>query len=275
VEKSFRGGDLLKVSLSIEAEKFADWMGLLRRVNDIITPLGIDQEKIYTTIIDSDHISMLRFIAEKNAFKKFNVVGSWELGIDTEEIQKMLTEKFQIKNIVGTLDIDFNDPELELTLKLPKQKTKRHFYFTDLSTIHDPEYYIIPDLLFTAKVILEASVFKSIVQDCYKVSDNFSLWIGKNIQKLCVTAHYEKSLSYLAEIQDIIEIESEGEAKGNYNLSFIVDILPYLHNQITIHLGVDICMRIDFTLWGAQCSYIIAPRVMRDQKNEIAREVIV
>lgn len=263
----------MTVSLSIEAEKFADWMGLLRGVNDVVIPLGIDGERVFTTIMDSDHITMLRFIAEKNAFKKFNVVGNWELGIDAEEIQKILKEKFQIKSIVGTLDIDFNDPELELTLKLPKQKTKRHFYFTNLFTTRDPEYYIIPDLLFTAKVTLEASVFKSIVQDCYKVSDNFTLWIGKNIQKLCVTAHYEESLAYMAEIEDIIEIRSLEEARGNYNLSFIVDILPFLRDQITIHLGIDICMRIDFTLWGAQCCYIIAPR-MREEKEETTEEVI-
>lgn len=259
-------------SASIEAEKFADWMSLFCAINSYIEiPLGADQGKLFTSIMDPNHISMLTFKVKETVFEEFSASKNTKIGIDAEEIWKILTIGYSKKNSLDSLRIDFDGQELDLTLRSPLQKTERHFYFMNLSTIHEPDSYKPPNLEYTTKATLKAEVFKNVVQDCYKVSDKFTLWFNK---KFWATAH-DNHCSYSAEIKDTTEIESTEEAKGEYSLSIIIDILPYLRDDITISLGDEIPMRIDFSLWGAKCSFCVAPRVEREEREETVEEGLV
>jgi len=254
-------------SISLEAEKFADWIRLFSEINDIETPLGVDQGRLFTTIMEPQHTYMLKFEAKNSIFDEFESKNA-EIGIDPEELAKIFKIYSREKNTGDSLNIRYNGRDLMYTLKSPLQRTKRRFFFLSDSTSLISDKYELPDLDYTVKITLNAEIFKKIIQECCKISDKFTLFYNDGVDNsFWASAYCGTSCSYIAEIEDFEKIESTGEAKGEHSLSPIVDILPFLRDNITIYLGHEIPLRIDFNLWGAECSYCLAPRAEKKERE--------
>jgi len=249
-------------------------MGLFLSIYDCEIPLGINKDGIYTTIMDANHISMLTFKAKSTIFEFFHTSKDIKIGIDQEEIKKFLKKGYEEEVTADLSKISYNGEEISILLTKKDQKLERTFFLKSYYTTYGPNNYKLPDLNYSYKITLKAEIFKTVLQDCYKIQDNFSLFFREESEnKFWAEAHYEKSYSYVAIIEDTIKIEGQGNAEGNYNLSMLVDILPFLRDEITIYLGHEIPLIIDFKLWGADCSYCLAPRAEKgEEEGEICNK---
>ena len=225
--------------------------GIIEEVNILVTPEGIQ-----FTAMDPSHISMVDFHMGKEHFEEFNGEAETTLGLDIDEQRKVINRS----KPGDLLTIDADQSTIKLTLQDKERDIVRKFSLPLIDVITG-EKYKVPHLDSTAKIRLPSYVFDDAIKDAYLLSDNVMLQAIPHI--FLVTAEGDSG-KFTTEIKDWLEYEVTEQCKSIFNLSYLTDVAKTIEDEVTINLGNDMPMKIEFTLDNAKIIFILAPRVEKD-----------
>lgn len=235
------------------------WKKIISAFSGIVDEINITAttDKLKATSMDPSHICMVDFNMGKEHFEEYVFTEEAELGIDVQEMKKILNRSKPDEMLY--LEVDEN----QLTLIFQKKDTEsiRKFVMPLISIISG-EKYRVPALQPTAVLTIPSWTFNDAIKDAYLVSDHVTFEAEEDV--LRVSADGNSGMAE-TQIREWISFDFIQTAEGTYNLSYLADIGKSIEDEVTIDIGTDLPLMLSFTLDGADFMFILAPRVEREE----------
>ena len=220
-------------------------------ISDIVLEvrLKINEFGLSIVAIDPANVAMVGFKIPKSAFSEFES-GEEVLGVNLDNLKKILKRAGQKSSLI----LEKKENFLEINIE---DKIRRTFSLNLIEV--EGEEKEMPNLEFSAKVVLESPDFVGAIEDCAIVSDacSFTVEEGKFIieAKELNSARNEFS-------GDIAEINAEN-CTARYSLEYIQKFLKgsKLFPKTTLNFANDHPLRMDLRDEHLSLSFILAPRI--------------
>ena len=142
-------------------------------------------------------------------------------------------------------------------------ETRRKFSTRALDTLNDVSK--VPEIPSTATIKISAEAVKDAIKDAYIVSDSITFVCSKEFRIEAKGEDPTNDFSMVVGngcIKDY-DLKEEG-GRSTFNLVFLTDISKHWNEDITLKLGENIPIIVDFNVDKASFEYILAPRIERD-----------
>lgn len=216
----------------------------------------INKEGVYLKAMDPSQISMVSFSMPKTGFLEFHVENEEKIGLDIEQLASVLArgnkgERAELGIEDGRFIIKFIGEKEKRTFKLP---------ILDIGEGVHKE----PKIEFKNFVKINADAFKGALKDAKLVSSHIRLLLTPNAFAAEVKgdsgdmhAEFEKDCKEIAEMNVI------GSAKATFPLQYLEDITKASASNelITICIETDRPLKIEYSVYGAEVKYYLAPRI--------------
>lgn len=225
--------------------------------------LKVTQEGIKFTTMDPSHISMIDFHMGKERFEEYFLDGETSLGLDIDEIRKVMNRS-SVEEFL-TLKADPSDNRLTLEFKKRDSNRVRRFNLVIIDVIGNEnekgEKYKVPALDHTAHIEIPAYVLDDAIKDCNLISDDI---VFEANPPLLLISTQGDSRTTLTEVRELIKYEVKEKCKSSFSTSFLSDMCKFFNDSVKLSLGTDMPIRIDSILENANFIFIQAPRVERE-----------
>ncbi len=217
----------------------------------------VKKDGLYLRAMDPSQISMITFNMPKAAFVEYGVSEEQKVGMSITQLASILArgkhgEKAELSIDEGRLNIKFLGEKKKRTFKIP---------LLEIGEGLQRE----PKVESACYVKLNADAFKESIKDAKLISSHVRLVLADN--EFIVEVHsesgdakmeFEKGSSEIAEIKAI-----EGGARATFPLQYLEDIVKASSSgtAITLHLGTDKPLKLEYELYGAKATYYLAPRI--------------
>ncbi|MBN1786157.1 MAG: proliferating cell nuclear antigen (pcna) [Candidatus Methanofastidiosa archaeon] len=235
-----------------------NWKNIISVIGSIIeeAPLRIDKDGLTLRAMDPSHISLIDLEVPKDQFIDFSVDSDRVIGIDVEEMSRVMSRGKPTDMMLIKADEDNN--KLFVTFI---GESRRRF---GLPIIDTPEQsnLKLPDFPTNAIIGIDASLFKDGIKDASIVADHITLE-AKNNSFIMRAEGDIGDIETKIEKSSLVELKLEEECKSTFNLSYLADVSSSINGPITLELGNDSPILMNFEIGGATIKFVLAPRIER------------
>jgi proliferating cell nuclear antigen len=218
---------------------------------------SVNQNKISFNSMDPARISMVDFELSSEAFETFELDAPKNIGLNLEDMNKMLRRARPGDRLKMTLDEQTN--RFVMTFQ-GISVTTFSIPLLDLgeSSTHSPE---IP---FTATVRMEAGVLSEALKDVGIVGDHVTLRATPDFLRLEGESDVESvNVRLNKQSEGVAHMEVKEECRSIYIISYISNMLKAAEatDIIEYEFGQDLPLKLTVPLEGGKISFLLAPRV--------------
>ena len=226
------------------------------------TNLYFRTDGLYLQMMDASQISMVELNIKKEWFDQYDITIDQVFGVHIETFDKILS--CIDKNYTIELNIQENTDKLNIVLSDGKIIKDYDMNLIDLDT----EIFDIPEVEYTADIILESSVFKDYITELILFGDDLNLVC--NEKEIVLSSEGDDGKSKIIINQDYLE-EYGIEEEANINLSFSIKIIKIISNFVklnkltNIHVSEDKPLKIEYNLDEGELNkltFFLAPKIV-------------
>ena len=215
---------------------------------------NITKDGISLKAMDPSSISMVSFTMPNKAFSKFNIEKSTSVGLNMDNLDKMLSttrdgESLVIKDSENKLLLEFIGPNGRRRYKLP---------LIDVKKSVEKE----PSVEFDANLKINGEPLKAIIKDASLISS----YIAFNASKSQFSVRARGDSGELEEFHEnasgiLKKLEAKKEAESTFNLEFLENMVKSCPagNDIDIALKSNEPMKLSYNIGDSQVVYFLAP----------------
>lgn len=238
----------------ISAENLRDAVEAVSSLVDEVK-FSISEKGLELKAVDPANVAMVSLRIDASAFEFFKSTPG-EIGIDLVRLSDLLSMADRGENIRLELDeenhkLNIGVGSLSYTLSL-----------IDPSAIRkEPR---LPDLDLPAHVILPGTELRRAVKAAEKVSDHVVLGVTDDLFFMEAKGDID-SLKLKIPSSELLGLKP-GEARSLFSLDYLSDMAKSIGkaSEVTLELGVDYPLRINFKINQVEVSYLLAPRIEQE-----------
>jgi proliferating cell nuclear antigen len=206
--------------------------------------------------MDPSHISLIDLELPKDQFIEYSIDQERVVGIDVDEMSRVMGRSKPTDIMILRADEDAN--KLFITFV---GESKRRF---GLPIIDTPEQSKLkmPSFPTSAIVGIDASVFKDGIKDASIVADHITLEAAEGVFVMRAEGDIGDIEANIEE-ETLVEFKLQEPCKSTFNLSYLADVSGSITGPITIELGSDSPLLMNFEMGGATIKFVLAPRIER------------
>lgn len=235
-----------------------NWKNIISVIGSIIeeAPLRIDQDGLTLRAMDPSHISLIDLEVPKDQFIEFSVDSERVLGIDVEEMSRVMSRGKPTDMMMIKADEDNN--KLFVTFV---GESRRRF---GLPIIDTPEQsnLKLPDFPTNAIIGIDSTLFKDGIKDASIVADHITLETKENSFVMKAEGDIG-DIETRIEKDSLVEYKVQEDCSSTFNLSYLADVSSSINGPITLELGADAPILMNFEIGGAVIKFVLAPRIER------------
>lgn len=246
-------GPILKAK--IEAKIFREVFGAIGSVLDEV-PIEITAEGMDIQCMNTSHVALLIGDMKKEMFDEYEFTKkkTETIGLDADKVNTMLN-RVKPSDI---LEIEIREEKMLLRMI---GETKRTFSIDLLATLEKKSK--IPDIPSTAAIKISAETIKEGIKDAGIVGDHITFECKKDRLFFLKAGDYSDFTMTVGN-GCIKDYNLKEECKSCFDLDLLKNIAKHWNEDITLKIGEDLPIVIDFDVNKASFEYILAPRVERE-----------
>ncbi len=234
------------------------WRYIVTAVSKTLTEAVFiaSEEGLSLRAMDPSRITMVDLRFPPTAFDEYDVQGREELGVNLEDLAKILRRAGR----EDQLELESTGDRLTIVFR---GKSTRKFIIPLLSL--EAEELPEPRLELRAKAKMLSTIFRELVKDLEPIGDMVTFELGP--EKLIARSTSdlgEAEIELTVESGNLIEAEAEDVERASYTLDYFSDIVTAAQaaDLVTLHLSTDMPCRIEYSLpQGASLDFYVAPRI--------------
>lgn len=217
----------------------------------------IKKDGIFLKAMDPSQISMITFHMPKSAFVEYDISEEQKVGLNISQFSNILSrgkhgEKAELSVDEGRLTIAFVAEKKKRTFKIP---------LLDMGEGQQRE----PKVESGTFVKISAEAFKESLKDAKLLSSHVKLSLTEHAFVVEVKGESgDVRAEFERDNPEIIELKmAGGPARAAFPLQYLEDMVKASNasSPITLHLGTDKPLKIEYELAGAKAIYYLAPRI--------------
>ncbi|WP_297503508.1 DNA polymerase sliding clamp [Thermococcus sp.] len=238
------------------AKDFAD---LIATASNLIDEAAfkITEEGIGMRAMDPSRVVLIDLNLPEGIFSKYEVEEEETIGINMDHFKKVLKRgKGKDTLILKKGDENF----LEITF----EGTAKRTFKLPLIEVEELELEL-PELPFTAKVVVLGEVLKEAVKDASLVSDAMKFIATEN--EFIMKAEGETNeveIKLTLEDEGLLDLDVEEETKSAYGISYLADMLKGIGkaDEVTVRFGNEMPLQMEYLIRDeGKLVFLLAPRV--------------
>ncbi|MHA1795561.1 MAG: proliferating cell nuclear antigen (pcna) [Promethearchaeia archaeon] len=244
--------------------------GIFDAISSIIseTVLKVDPEiGISMTAMDVSHICLVSLVLHKDDLDEFQADQLYELGINLEDMVKILKRSGSNDEI--TLSHDPEAKKLIIAMKPPEAKKARRFTMSlidydgeeiDVNALNNLEFDNICtfNIGYLDEAIKDAEIFAEVLQ--IQAMPNLTFSTNGSIG----------DMEYVLEKEELISSDFKEQSVGVFSIAFLKNILKMgsIAQNLTAELRTEAPLKINFDILNSShVLYFLAPRVEEDDDS--------
>ncbi|WP_297420694.1 DNA polymerase sliding clamp [Thermococcus sp.] len=238
------------------AKDFAD---LIATASNLIDEAAfkVTEEGISMRAMDPSRVVLIDLNLPEGIFSKYEVEEEETIGINMDHFKKVLKRgKGKDTLILKKGDENF----LEITF----EGTAKRTFKLPLIEVEELELEL-PELPFTAKVVVLGEVLKEAVKDASLVSDAMKFIATEN--EFIMKAEGETNeveIKLTLEDEGLLDLDVEEETKSAYGISYLADMLKGIGkaDEVTVRFGNEMPLQMEYLIRDeGKLVFLLAPRV--------------
>ena len=238
------------------AKEFAD---LIATASNLIDEAAFKftEEGISMRAMDPSRVVLIDLNLPESIFSKYEVEEPETVGINMDQFKKVLKRgKAKDTLILRKGDDNF----LEVTF----EGTARRTFRLPLIDVEELELEL-PELPFTAKVVVLGEVLKEAVKDASLVSDAIKFIATEN--EFIMKAEGETNeveIRLTLEDEGLLDLEVEEETKSAYGISYLSDMIKGIGkaDEVILRFGNEMPLQMEYLIRDeGRLVFLLAPRV--------------
>lgn len=207
--------------------------------------------------MDPSQISMITFHMPKSAFAEYNIAEEQRVGLNITQLSSILSrakhgEKAELSIDEGRLIIKFLADRKKRTFKIP---------LLEMSESLQRE----PKIDAGSYVKIEGDALKDALKDAKLISSHVRFVLADSLFVVEVRGESGDARSEFEQGgKELLEIKTgAGGARATFPLQYLEDIVKasVSGSPITLYLGSDKPLKVEYDLAGARATYYLAPRI--------------
>lgn len=217
----------------------------------------IKKDGVYLRAMDPSQISMINFTMPKSAFVEYNLEEEQKVGLNITQLSNVLSrgkhgEKAELSVDEGRLHIVFISDKKKRSFKIP---------LLEIGEGQQRE----PKIESGTFVKINADALKEALKDAKLLSSHVKLSLAEHAFVVEVKgesgdarAEFEKGNAEIVEMK-----MAGGPARAAFPLQYLEDLVKASNaaTHITLYLGTDKPLKLEYELAGAKATYYLAPRI--------------
>lgn len=220
--------------------------------------LEILADKMQLRAMDPSQIAMISFSIPKSSFSKYEVGGSTKIGLNFENLSKILARARDKESL--TLRQDENKLVLEFV-----GDSKRKFSVPIIDIPYNPQKE--PKIEHDVLIKINGGKFKDILRDASLISSHLAL--EANDKGFSVSASGDSGnldVQSSKDAEGIIGISQKQPARATFPLQYLEDIVKACpeEGELKINLKTKMPVKLEYGIGEASLTYYLAPRIDED-----------
>ena len=221
-------------------------------VSELVTEvrLKLDESGMSLTAIDPANVAMARFLLNKDAFTEFNLEDNEKLGVNLEDLKKILKRA----GPKSTLVMEKNESQLDIEIQ---DRVKRKFTLGLIDI--EKEEKEMPSLEFSARVEISSTDLVNAIEDCAVVSEACSFLV-ENQTFVIEAKGMNSARSEFTGDEATIYAE---DCKSRYSLEYLQKFMKgaKMTSKIALNFANDHPLKMDIVVDKMEINFVLAPRV--------------
>jgi len=238
------------------AKDFAD---LIATASNLIDEAAFKftEEGISMRAMDPSRVVLIDLNLPESIFSKYEVVEEETVGVNMDHFKKILKRG---KNKDTLILRKGDDNFLEVTF----EGTARRTFKLPLIEVETLELDL-PELPFTATVVVLGDVLKEAVKDASLVSDAIKFMATEN--EFIMKAEGETNeveIKLTLEDEGLLDLKVSENTASAYGISYLADMLKGIgkSDEVTIHFGNEMPLQMEYSIRDeGKLVFLLAPRV--------------
>ncbi len=238
------------------AKEFAD---LIATASNLIDEAAfrISEDGIFMRAMDPSRVVLIDLSLPSSIFSRFDVEEPETIGVNMDHFKKVL-KRGKLKDVLilrkgeeNFLEVVF-EGAAKRTFKIP------------LIDVEELELEL-PELPFTARVVVLGEVLKEAVRDASLVSDAMKFIAKEN--EFIMRAEGETNeveIKLTLEDEGLLDMEVEEETSSSYGISYLADMIKGFGkaDEVTLRFGNEMPLEMDYFIRDdGKLVFLLAPRV--------------
>ncbi|MEM3526142.1 MAG: proliferating cell nuclear antigen (pcna) [Candidatus Jordarchaeaceae archaeon] len=236
------------------------WKNIIDALSGLVDELVFiaDENSLHARAMDPSHVAMVDFELPKTAFSEYECNGEVKLGINLEDMSRIMRRAGGGDALELALDPEKN--KLNVTFKGASIRTFR-IGLLDLTHEETP----VPSIKFNAQIKMTADALKEALKDAEVVSDHVEIEATHDRLQINAsgdTGGVEVKLDKSSDA--ILELNVTEKSKAMYALSYLTDMMraTTTSDTVTVQFSSSMPIKLEFNLiGGGRLTYWLAPRI--------------
>ncbi|MGQ9721116.1 MAG: proliferating cell nuclear antigen (pcna) [Candidatus Jordarchaeum sp.] len=217
-----------------------------------------DENSLHARAMDPSHVAMVDFELPKSAFSEYKCGGEVKLGINLEDMSRIMRRAGGGDELVLSLDPEKN--KLNVTFKGTSMRTF-HIGLLDLSHEETP----VPSIKFNTEIKMTADALKEALKDAEVVSDHVTVEASPKELEISAagdTGGVEVKLDKSSDA--LLELNAIENSSAMYALSYLMDMMKAAaaSDTVTVQFSTGMPIKLEFNIiGGGRLTYWLAPRI--------------
>jgi len=238
------------------AKEFAQLIETASRLIDEAA-FKVTEEGISMRAMDPSRVVLIDLNLPSSIFSKYEVDGEATIGVNMDHLKKVL-KRGKAKDTLILRKGEENFLEISL------QGTATRTFRLPLIDVEEIEVEL-PDLPYTAKVVVLGEVLKEAVKDASLVSDSIKFMAKENEFIMRAEGEtQEVEVKLTLEDEGLLDIEVQEETKSAYGVSYLADMVKGIGkaDEVTMRFGNEMPMQMEYYIRDeGRLTFLLAPRV--------------
>ncbi|BAA29756.1 DNA polymerase sliding clamp [Pyrococcus horikoshii] len=238
------------------AKEFAQLIETASRLIDEAA-FKVTEEGISMRAMDPSRVVLIDLNLPSSIFSKYEVDGEETIGVNMDHLKKVL-KRGKAKDTLILRKGEENFLEISL------QGTATRTFRLPLIDVEEIEVEL-PDLPYTAKVVVLGEVLKEAVKDASLVSDSIKFMAKENEFIMRAEGEtQEVEVKLTLEDEGLLDIEVQEETKSAYGVSYLADMVKGIGkaDEVTMRFGNEMPMQMEYYIRDeGRLTFLLAPRV--------------
>ncbi|MHC1599124.1 MAG: proliferating cell nuclear antigen (pcna) [Candidatus Methanofastidiosia archaeon] len=235
-----------------------NWKNIISIIGSIIeeAPLKFTAEALTLRAMDPSHISLIDLELPKDQFIEYSIDNERVIGIDVDEMARVMSRSKPTDIMIIKADEDAN--KIFITFV---GESKRRFGLPIIDTPEQSQLKL-PDFPTSSIVGIDASLFKDGIKDASIVADHITLETTEEAFIMGAEGDIG-DIETKIEKDSLVEFKLQETCRATFNLSYLADVSSSITGPITLELGLDAPILMNFEAGGATIKFVLAPRIER------------
>ncbi len=204
--------------------------------------------------MDASGISMVSFFIPNKAFSKYSVDKVATVGINLDNMSKILNSSRQDEQLV------MKDDGNKLTIEFVGRNSRRRYKLPLIDVRKNPEKE--PSVAFESTVNVKGDSLKEILRDANLLSSYINFKTDKGTFKVLARGDAgELEEEHMDNAEFINKLEVSKASSATFNLEYLTKIINPCpaDSQVNLLLKTEEPIRIEYSIGDAKVSYYLAP----------------